>query len=65
MQSHGYNNDGCDPESCNNVQIEDCDFDTGDDCIANKSGRDEDGRFWYITSENIIQRNSRMMDGHA
>ena len=44
MQSHGYNNDGCDPESCRNVLIEDCDFDTGDDCIAIKSGRDEDGR---------------------
>ena len=27
MQSHGYNNDGCDPESCRNVLIEDCDFD--------------------------------------
>lgn len=26
MQSHGYNNDGCDPESCNNVLIEDCDL---------------------------------------
>lgn len=44
MQSHGYN-DGCDPESCRNVLIEDCDFDTGDDCIAIKSGRDEDGRY--------------------
>ena len=30
MQSHGPNNDGCDPESCENVLIEDCDFDTGD-----------------------------------
>ena len=65
MQSHGYNNDGCDPESCNNVLIEDCDFDTGDDCIAIKSGRDEDGRFWNIPSENIIVRNCRMKDGHA
>ena len=54
MQSHGYNNDGCDPESCRNVLIEDCDFDTGDDCIAIKSGRDEDGRYWNIPSENII-----------
>ena len=45
--------------------IEDCDFDTGDDCIAIKSGRDEDGRFWNIPSENIIVRNCRMKDGHA
>lgn len=65
MQSHGKNNDGCDPESCKNVLIEDCDFDTGDDCIAIKSGRDEDGRFWNIPSENIIVRNCRMKDGHA
>lgn len=65
MKSHGHNNDGCDPESCKNVLIEDCDFDTGDDCIAIKSGRDEDGRFWNIPSENIIVRNCRMKDGHA
>jgi polygalacturonase len=65
MQSHGYNNDGCDPESCRNVLIEDCDFDTGDDCIAIKSGRDEDGRYWNIPSENIIVRHCRMKDGHA
>lgn len=65
MQSHGYNNDGCDPESCKNVLIEDCDFDTGDDCIAIKSGRDEDGRYWNIPSENIIVRHCRMKDGHA
>jgi len=65
MQSHGHNNDGCDPESCKNILIEDCDFDTGDDCIAIKSGRDEDGRYWNIPSENIIVRNCRMKDGHA
>lgn len=45
--------------------IEDCDFDTGDDCIAIKSGRDEDGRYWNIPSENIIVRHCRMKDGHA
>ena len=55
----------CDPESCRNVLIEDCDFDTGDDCIAIKSGRDEDGRYWNIPSENIIVRHCRMKDGHA
>lgn len=65
MQSYGYNNDGCDPESCKNVLIEDCDFDTGDDCIAIKSGRDEDGRFWDIPCKNIIIRHCRMKKGHA
>src|SRR5690606_27129457 len=38
IESHGPSNDGCDPESCRDVLIEDCYFDTGDDCIALKSG---------------------------
>lgn len=63
--SHGRNNDGCDPESCRNVLIENCTFDTGDDCIAIKSGKDADGRRWNLPSENIIVRKCRMKDGHA
>lgn len=63
--SHGPNNDGCDPESCKNVLIEGCFFDTGDDCIAIKSGRDEDGRRVGKASENIIIRNCVMKDGHG
>lgn len=59
------NGDGCDPESCKNVLIEDCFFDTGDDCIAIKSGRNNDGRKWNIPSENIIVRNCRMQNGHG
>ena len=49
----GPNNDGCNPESCKNVLIENCFFDTGDDCIAIKSGRNSDGRRIGIPSENI------------
>ena len=63
--SAGPNSDGCDPESCNRVLIEDCYFDTGDDCIAIKSGRNNDGRRWSIPSQNIIVRNCRMADGHG
>jgi polygalacturonase len=63
--SHGPNNDGCDPESCRDVLIEDCLFDTGDDCIAIKSGRDHDGRRVNVPSENIIVRNCTMKDGHG
>jgi polygalacturonase len=63
--SHGPNNDGCDPESCRNVLIEGCYFDTGDDCIAIKSGRDDDGRRVNAPSENIIVRNCVMKDGHG
>ena len=62
--NNGPNGDGCDPESCKNVLIEDCVFNTGDDCIAIKSGRNEDGRKWGIPSENIIVRNCTMANGN-
>jgi polygalacturonase len=65
VNSHGPNNDGCDPESCKDVLIEDCSFDTGDDCVAIKSGREEDGRRVNVPSENIIIRNCRMKEGHG
>ncbi|HXT13685.1 MAG TPA: glycoside hydrolase family 28 protein [Candidatus Angelobacter sp.] len=63
--SHGPNNDGCDPESCSDVLIEKCLFDTGDDCIAIKSGRNNDGRRVNVPVENIIVRDCTMRDGHA
>ena len=65
ISSHGPNNDGCDPESCSDVLIEDCDFNTGDDCIAIKSGRNADGRRLNTPTQNIIVRNCRMRDGHG
>lgn len=65
VNSHGPNSDGCDPESCKNVLIENCVFDTGDDCIAIKSGRNNDGRKWNIPSEDIVVRNCKMKDGHG
>jgi polygalacturonase len=63
--SLGPNSDGCDPESCKNVLIENCYFDTGDDCIAIKSGRNADGRRVNIPSENIVIRNCKMRNGHG
>ena len=63
--NRGPNGDGCDPESCKNVLIENCVFDTGDDCIAIKSGRNNDGRKWNIPSENIIVRGCQMKNGHG
>ncbi|HEX3598947.1 MAG TPA: glycoside hydrolase family 28 protein [Lacipirellulaceae bacterium] len=65
INSHGPNNDGCDPESCRDVLIEKCIFDTGDDCIAIKSGRGADGRRSGIPSENIVIRGCQMKDGHG
>lgn len=60
-----FNNDGCDPESCTNVIIEDCIFNTGDDCIAIKSRRNADGEKYHKASENIIIRNNLFKDGHG
>lgn len=61
----GPNTDGCDPESCTDVLIDDCDFDTGDDCIAIKAGRNADGRRVTVPTENVIIRNCRMKNGHG
>ena len=65
INSLGPNNDGCDPESCRDVLIERCVFNTGDDCIAIKSGRNADGRRLHVPSENIVVRNCEMRDGHG
>ncbi|MBP0904222.1 glycoside hydrolase family 28 protein [Mariniflexile gromovii] len=65
VKSHGPNNDGCDPEYSKNVHINKCVFDTGDDCIAIKSGRNNDGRVVNIPSENIVVENCDMKDGHG
>lgn len=65
VNSHGPNNDGCDPEYSKNVVIKNSTFNTGDDCIAIKSGRNEDGRRVGIKSENIVVQNCKMIDGHG
>ncbi len=62
---HGPNNDGVDPESVDHMLIEDCAFDTGDDCIAVNSGRNADGRRLATPSQNILVRNCRMKEGHG
>lgn len=57
VNSRNINNDGVDPDSSEDVLIEDCWFRTGDDAIAIKSGRDQDG--WRVNkpSRNIVIRN--------
>ena len=66
INSHGGNNDGVDPDSSQYVVIEDCIFNTGDDCIAIKCGRDNDGyEPWNMPSTHMIVRNNMMMDGHG
>ncbi len=65
IKNHGPNGDGCNPDSCRDVLIEGCHFDTGDDCIAIKSGRNNDGRRVNVPSENIVVRGCEMKDGHG
>lgn len=65
IDSHGPNNDGCDPECCTDTLIEGCVFDTGDDCIAIKSGRNRDGRRVNVPTDGVIVRNCQMKDGHG
>lgn len=65
VHNEGPNGDGCDPESCENVLIENCIFHTGDDCIAIKSGRNGDGLRDGRPSKNIIIRGCKMEDGHG
>lgn len=51
------NNDGCDPDSCTDVLIENCRFHTGDDGIALKAGRDADAWRDGRKTENVVIRN--------
>ncbi len=60
VDSWNPNNDGCDPDASVNVLIENCTFNTGDDGVAIKAGRDQDA--WRIgqATENVIVRNCRI-----
>ncbi|WP_081501860.1 MULTISPECIES: exopolygalacturonase PelB [unclassified Thermotoga] len=58
ISSTGPNNDGIDPESCKYMLIEKCRFDTGDDSVVIKSGRDADGRRIGVPSEYILVRDN-------
>ncbi|CAL9065467.1 unnamed protein product [Musa banksii] len=50
------NTDGIDPDSSSNVRIEDCYIVSGDDCIAIKSGWDEYGIAFNMSSKHIVIR---------
>lgn len=65
VETDGPNTDGCDPDSCTDVLIKDCVFSNGDDCIAVKSGRDEDGRRVNIPCENVVIQNCVFKNGHG
>ncbi len=61
----GTNTDAIDLESCSNIILEDCVFDTGDDGITIKSGRDEDGRKRGMPTQNLIVKNCTVYHAHG
>lgn len=64
VYAHGHNNDGVDPEMSQNVLIENCFFDQGDDAIAIKSGRNPEGWRLKTPSKDIVMRNCTVKNGH-
>ncbi|MCH5463826.1 glycosyl hydrolase family 28 protein [Levilactobacillus tujiorum] len=66
IDSQGIDNgDGIDPDSCQNVLMFDINFDTGDDCIAIKSGKNPEGNRINIPSKNIEIFDLNMLGGHG
>jgi len=57
--------DGIDVDSSRNVRIAGCDIDVNDDCIAIKSGKDEDGRRVNRPAEDIIVEKCHFRYGHG
>jgi len=57
--------DGIDVDSSKNVLIAGCDIDVNDDCIAIKSGKDEDGRRVNRPAEDIVVEKCRFRYGHG
>ena len=64
VYAHSQNNDGVDPEMSQNVLIENCVFDQGDDAIAIKSGSNQDAWRLNTPSKNIVMRNCTVKNGH-
>jgi polygalacturonase len=57
--------DGIDVDSSKNVLITGCDMDVNDDCIAIKSGKDEDGRRVNRPAEDIVVEKCHFRYGHG
>ena len=64
VYAHGHNNDGVDPEMSQNMLIANCVFDQGDDAIAIKSGKNQDGWRLNTPSKNIVIINCFVKNGH-
>ena len=62
IRSTGGNGDGIDLDSCKHVRIDNCDIETGDDCISLKSGRGMQGYSLMRTTEDVHITNCRFAD---
>ena len=63
--NEGPNGDGCDPEACENVLIQNCIFHTGDDCIAIKSGKLGIEPELRPATHDVLISHCYMHDGHG
>lgn len=59
------NTDGCNPESCDHVNVIGVDFSVGDDCIAIKSGKYDMGMTYRKPTSDMVVRNCHMAFGHG
>ncbi len=59
------NTDGINPDSCRNVHISNCHIDVGDDCIALKSGTEDEDSDKRAPCENVTIANCTMVHGHG
>jgi len=62
VRSKTGNGDGIDLDSCENVRVENCDIDTGDDCVALKSGRGLDAFQAAKPTENVLITRCKLGD---
>lgn len=59
------NGDGIDPDSSTDSYIFNCTFDTGDDCIAIKSGKNPEGYYIAKPTTNVRITNCDFVRGHG
>ena len=60
-----HNGDGIDPDSSTDSYIFTCTFNTGDDCIAIKSGKNPEGFFVAKPTKNIRITHCNFINGHG
>lgn len=65
IKSLARNGDGIDPDSSENSYIFNCTFDTNDDCIAIKSGKNPEGFFINKPTKDVFVSYCNFINGHG